>query len=315
MDPACELKFTPSEVGGHGQVQGQSQMKQQQKQQHQKYYPPLRYGLVNADLYRGSYPTLANFRFLCRLKLKTILSVTPEPPTQDLLDFAEFIGAEIIHVQALRTAPLGSQLREIIVKIINILVDASKQPIFFHCLDGRRITGIIVLLLRRMQGWTPQVSFAEFFQYLTSNRAVSRTIDESEVVMELERTSKEVGKFLLDTSDVTIPEHVAPWLWNGCRQTSVHGFKFKYDPPLLLPVTHTSDENAVGGSGVTTGDQTHHLNSDNRKFDEGTNKSKGVAESDKSEKNNREATDLSLSLAALDLAGSIPKLTRYRHQD
>ncbi|KAJ0409184.1 hypothetical protein ATCC90586_010265 [Pythium insidiosum] len=51
--------------------------------------PPFRFSSVQDQLYRGSYPTLKNFRFLRRLQLKTIVSVIPEPPTSDLVEFCQ----------------------------------------------------------------------------------------------------------------------------------------------------------------------------------------------------------------------------------
>ena len=51
--------------------------------------PPLRYELIEERLHRGSYPTLRNLPFLSRLHLKTLLSLTSEPPTPDLTSFAQ----------------------------------------------------------------------------------------------------------------------------------------------------------------------------------------------------------------------------------
>lgn len=42
---------------------------------------------------RGAYPTIKNFRFLRRLHLKTIASLTPETePNRDLRDFCQDEG-------------------------------------------------------------------------------------------------------------------------------------------------------------------------------------------------------------------------------
>ena len=49
--------------------------------------PPFRFSAVEEGLYRGAHPTLKNFRFLRRLRLKTIISVTPELPTSDVKEF------------------------------------------------------------------------------------------------------------------------------------------------------------------------------------------------------------------------------------
>ena len=51
--------------------------------------PPLRYSLVEEGISRGAYPTLRNFRFLRRLGLKTLVSLTPDEPTGDLMQWCE----------------------------------------------------------------------------------------------------------------------------------------------------------------------------------------------------------------------------------
>lgn len=51
--------------------------------------PPLRFSLVEEGIYRGAYPSLINFRFLKRLHLRSVVSLLPEEPAQDLLDWCE----------------------------------------------------------------------------------------------------------------------------------------------------------------------------------------------------------------------------------
>jgi hypothetical protein len=51
--------------------------------------PPLRFSQVEEGVYRGAYPSLVNQRFLTRLGLRTIVSLLPEPPTADLLQWCE----------------------------------------------------------------------------------------------------------------------------------------------------------------------------------------------------------------------------------
>lgn len=65
----------------------------------QSLVTPLRYSCVEPNLYRGSYPTLRHFRFLRRLHLKSIISISPEPPTKDLSDFCFLYGIRLEHIQ------------------------------------------------------------------------------------------------------------------------------------------------------------------------------------------------------------------------
>jgi len=61
--------------------------------------PPLRFSIVEPYLYRGSYPRPLNFPFLEDLKLKTILSLTPEPLVQDTAQWAESHNIRLVHIK------------------------------------------------------------------------------------------------------------------------------------------------------------------------------------------------------------------------
>lgn len=85
--------------------------------------PPFRFGYVNPGLSRGAYPTLRNFRFLSRLQLKTIVSLTPEPPTEDLVAFSEMAGIKIIHLSIGRTYSLSDNVRSILMSALTVSVN------------------------------------------------------------------------------------------------------------------------------------------------------------------------------------------------
>lgn len=71
--------------------------------------PPFRYGIVEKGIARGAYPVLRNFRFLSRTRLKTIISLTPEPPSKDLTDFAALAGISVIYVNVSLWSPRAIQ--------------------------------------------------------------------------------------------------------------------------------------------------------------------------------------------------------------
>ncbi len=62
--------------------------------------PPLRFSAVEFGIFRGAYPTLKNYRFLKRLSLKTVISVTPEPPIVDLVEFCKHENIRLVHHSA-----------------------------------------------------------------------------------------------------------------------------------------------------------------------------------------------------------------------
>ena len=57
--------------------------------------------MVEIGVSRGAYPVLRNFRHLSRMRLKTIVSLIPEPPSADLVDFAKVAGIELIYIQVI----------------------------------------------------------------------------------------------------------------------------------------------------------------------------------------------------------------------
>lgn len=59
--------------------------------------PPLRFAIVETNVYRGSYPRPLNFPFLESLKLKTILSLTPAPPIEPVAEWGKQQGIKMIH--------------------------------------------------------------------------------------------------------------------------------------------------------------------------------------------------------------------------
>lgn len=125
--------------------------------------PPFRFSNVQQGLYRGSYPTLKNFRFLKRLDLKTVISVIPEPPTSDL---AEFCAAEKIvnyHFYAEKfTSDNVTVSPATVSQILQIVIKQENLPVYIHCLDGANVTGIIIMVLRKLQNWTKVSTVSEF---------------------------------------------------------------------------------------------------------------------------------------------------------
>lgn len=83
--------------------------------------------------------------------------------------------------------------------ISQIIIDPVNHPVYVHCLDGRRITSLVVLLLRRLQGWTPQSAFSEYWRYQVS---IKYPLAPNEV----EKTTKEVETFASEISGIQLPD-------------------------------------------------------------------------------------------------------------
>jgi len=264
--------------------------------------PPLRYGNVQEQVYRCGYPCLRNFRHLSRLKLKTIISLIPEAPTSDLISFTSLAGIELIHISLIRTATLNQSLQALLITALNVCIDKSKHPILIHCLDGRRITGLLVLLLRRLQGWPPVAALAEYWKYQSSSK---------QQVSEIERTTREIEKFALEMSDVIITDRIPKWLWEGKRNTYIPGIKMKHIPALESINTNSNSSTVqVEAINRITAASTNVITVEMNNIDKGTvsgvtNKvSRQVNENPKDVlRTDETARDVSRSVDALSLHG------------
>lgn len=162
--------------------------------------PPFRFNIVELLVYRGSYPTLKNFRFLKRLKLKTIVSITPESPSSDVLEFCQEEG--ITHYQFLAEKYSSDNVTvspAIASQIVHILIDQSKFPIYIHCLDGSNVTGIVIMILRKLQNWTKVATISEFCRF-TRDHSIEK--NESEYLATF-------------CEEIVVPSKIPGWLWGG----------------------------------------------------------------------------------------------------
>ncbi|KAG9406981.1 hypothetical protein AC1031_001610 [Aphanomyces cochlioides] len=166
--------------------------------------PPFRFTTVEDRLYRGAYPTLPNFRFLRRLKLKTLISVIPEEPTKDLHDFCvhEGIAHHTFHAEKYSSDSVTVSPTTV-VAIIQLILNKDNLPIYMHCLDGANVIGIVVMVLRKLQNWTKLATLQEFCRF-TRDHSVEK--DESEYLSSF-------------SAEITLPPNanVPRWLWNGLR--------------------------------------------------------------------------------------------------
>eukprot|EP00842_Homolaphlyctis_polyrhiza_P004025 jgi/Hompol1/4623/HPOL_003793-RA len=164
-------------------------------------YPTYRYGVVEEDLLRGGYPKDRNLRFLARLGLRSILSLTPEPPTGSVVAFAASHGISLIHIRVDKpkdNIPLSFPK---VCQILPVLIDTTNLPIYVHCLDGSLVTSIVIMCLRKLQCWSPQSYIAECTRYIKEDMV---STEEAEFV------EKFTGDF-----EISAGARLPKWLWNG----------------------------------------------------------------------------------------------------
>ena len=98
--------------------------------------PPYHLALSLASLnsaesvYRGSYPHARNLRFLRRLGLRTVLSLTPGPLPEATLAWAEKQGIQCIwlEVGAAGEESLGTGLKEAVKEGLQVSRQQSHRP-------------------------------------------------------------------------------------------------------------------------------------------------------------------------------------------
>ncbi|CEG44682.1 Predicted protein tyrosine phosphatase [Plasmopara halstedii] len=196
--------------------------------------PPFRFSTMQHGLYRGAYPTLKNFRFLRRLGLKTMVSVIPEPPTSDLVAFCTSERITLLHFYAEKfTSDNVTVSPATVAQIIEILIQKKNLPLYIHCLDGANVTGIVVMILRKLQHWTKLATVSEFCRF-TRDHAIEK--NESEY---LTTFSEEV----VVTADAPL------WLWNGMRLTK-HPTMIVHQPDLDLSTASILDAAGNPNNGV-----------------------------------------------------------------
>ncbi|KAJ3243207.1 hypothetical protein HDU78_000741 [Chytriomyces hyalinus] len=251
-------------------------------------HPPYRYGLVASSgswskheiesqvLTRGAYPLPSNLRFLSRLKLKSIVSLTPELPAFHInsLDTDKQKEAQVNRTgsekdlggDALSNSDEVDPISTFIAKnsiatfhirvdkptddneiplsfkqasqILSIITNVENLPLYIHCLNGGVVTGLVVALLRKLMCWTTKSAIAEYARFLAGEEIDGSAVNEF------------VERF---TGDVEIPPNIPFWLWNGTIPFSRKhpSIRLKYPPQ---PV---KDEKAASGGpgerGVRTG--------------------------------------------------------------
>ena len=136
-------------------------------------FPPFRFACVEENLYRGAYPKERNYRFLKRLKLRSILSLTPSSPTAPLLAFCDKNGIQSIHVKVDKPKEDIPLTFSQVTSILKLILEPSNHPMFVHCLDGTLVTGMIVACLRKVQCRSNSSALKEYSRFFDEEDVAS----------------------------------------------------------------------------------------------------------------------------------------------
>ncbi|KAI8871986.1 hypothetical protein GQ42DRAFT_120039, partial [Ramicandelaber brevisporus] len=134
-----------------------------------KLWPTSRFSIVEDGVFRGGFPRADNVPFLETLDLRTVVALVPSSvqPAAAVTDFYRDRNITIHHIETgpYRESGTLPVTLETLSTAINILIDPRNYPVYIHCLDGSRNTGLVLMALRRLCRWPIRSRHAEFMRY------------------------------------------------------------------------------------------------------------------------------------------------------
>lgn len=135
------------------------------------FLPPANFGLVEEDLFRSGQPSELNFPFLERLKLKTVIYLSHEEPTQPFLDFLDDQEIDIVRPNGWdeqANNPASPISEEEILSALQVILSPNRYPLHVMCSLGRHRTGTLIGCLRKLQRWNLTSILEEYRRYAGS---------------------------------------------------------------------------------------------------------------------------------------------------
>eukprot|EP00244_Chara_vulgaris_P005288 TRINITY_DN20_c0_g1_i1.p1 TRINITY_DN20_c0_g1~~TRINITY_DN20_c0_g1_i1.p1 ORF type:complete len:167 (+),score=17.65 TRINITY_DN20_c0_g1_i1:59-559(+) len=163
------------------------------------FLPPPNFGMVEDDLYRSGQPNELNFPFLERLRLKTVIYLSHEEPTNPFLNFLDDQDIEMVRPAGWddqANNPASPISEEEVLSALQIILLPQNYPLHVMCNLGRHRTGTVIGCLRKLQRWNLTAIFEEYRRYAGSK---VRLLNEQFIE-------------LFDTDLVTIPVEHPLWL-------------------------------------------------------------------------------------------------------
>lgn len=136
--------------------------------------PPQNFAYVEPDLYRSATPSQASFSFLQTLKLKTLIYLATDEPSNLLLEFLKEQKINFFHLDAVEGKSIGKRLSEqLVLKSLELMLNVSSYPILVCCNEGVSRTGSVIGCLRKLQRWSLNAVFDEFRRFC-GGKAISQ---------------------------------------------------------------------------------------------------------------------------------------------
>jgi protein tyrosine/serine phosphatase len=121
----------------------------------------------------------------------------PDPPSFSLTQI------NLRYISQQKNCLLNQTLSKNLITALQIIRESEgsasgtnmKDRVFIHCLDGRWVTGLLVLLYRHINKWSQVSSLEEFWTFQTVLKAPITAHD-------IDKINKEIVVFISDTVDM-----------------------------------------------------------------------------------------------------------------
>jgi len=161
--------------------------------------PPERFGIVAPQVYRSSVFHPVNFSFLDRLKLKTIVHLSPEVTLRAVGQMIQDNGIRLVHLGIKFWRPSSGwkpMSDELLKEALELVLDERNHPLMLMCTSGVHQTGTVIGCLRKLQ----RFSFTSIIDELRGFASPGHTRYANENLIEF-----------FDVDLVSLPEQLPSW--------------------------------------------------------------------------------------------------------
>ncbi|CEP17407.1 hypothetical protein [Parasitella parasitica] len=138
--------------------------------------PPENFNMVCEHVYRSSFPKKKHYKFLEKLKLKSVLTLILEEYPEQNMKFLEERNIQFLQFGiAGNKEPFVQIPEDKISAALAALLDKRNHPILIHCNKGKHRTGCLVGCLRKIQNWSHTSIFDEYRRF---SHPKSRSMDQ-----------------------------------------------------------------------------------------------------------------------------------------
>jgi tyrosine-protein phosphatase SIW14 len=117
-------------------------------------------GRVAPGIYRGAQPEPGGYATLKAMGVRTVINLRARHGERAAVETA---GMRSIEIPFSITDRVDTDTAR---RVVDLMADPARQPLFVHCAQGRDRTGVVVAVYRMEQdGWTPAAAEAEMEAY------------------------------------------------------------------------------------------------------------------------------------------------------